>query len=474
MSHSNVASLFGASLLFVAAGAHAQVPPLGGAQPPPAPPAGAPLAPVAEPVPPPEATKPAIPQPDPLFAKWTAKVYGYVELDIMHDSTQSFGESVGATVIQPESTYAGSHGRTHFTARNSRLGIRLTPPELAGMKTTAVLEMDFFGSQPPGTPEAPLVSSGTFRMRQAHIKLESDYIDVLVGQFYHLFAWQPYFFPSTTSFFPVMNQAFGRMPQLRVSRTLKTDPINVDIAVAALKPPQRDSEVPDLQAGLRFGFNGWKGIHVLGAAGMLHDPLTIGVSGAYRHFRVTELSATPIGSNTENGYGLSVDAMIPVIPASSLDDAGNALTLTGSFFTGEGIGDLVGVPSGVPHAALPDGTAYVPNIDNGLVTYDAEGNLRAIDWHGFMVGAQYYLPPSGRFSVAANYTQGWTDLISAENGFENLRTAYKKSRYMDASVFADITPAFRVGLSFQHSTQTFANDETLYNERFKASFYSFF
>ncbi|WP_437923670.1 hypothetical protein WMF37_32215 [Sorangium sp. So ce291] len=443
------------------------------ATPPPLP-GGAPAASAPPPAPPAEVTKPAVPAAVPVTSKWKATIYGMAEFNIMHDSTQSFGESVGATVVQRDDTYAGSHGRTHFTTRNSRFGVKVSAPEFAGMKTTANLELDFFGNQPPTVSEASLVSSGTFRLRQANIKVESEYVDVLIGQYYHLFGWQPFFFPATTSFFPVMNQVFGRMPQLRLGHTFKTDPVNLEIAAAAAKPPQRDAEVPDLQAGLRFGINGWKGIHTLGAGGMLIDPLTIGVSGVYRHFRVPELAAAPVAANSADGYGLSLDAMIPVIPATALDDPGNALTLTGSFFTGTGIADMVGVANGVPQPPLPDGAAYAPGIDNGLVVYDANGNLKTIGWKGFMVGLQYYLPPSGRISISGNYTQGWNDRVTEENGYAALRTAFRESRYIDGNVFIDITPAVRTGLSFQYSEQTFADDVTATNERLELSVYSFF
>ncbi|WP_437679261.1 hypothetical protein [Sorangium sp. So ce131] len=515
MIQSKVANLFGASIFFVVAAAHAQTPPPApavsppGATPPPA--AAAPGQPAATqapqpadagmtqvptgtqapatppplpgteaaaaappPAPPAELAKPAAAIPVPVTSKWKASIYGMAEFDVMHDSTQSFGESVGATVIQRDDTYAGSHGRTHFTTRNSRFGVKVSAPEYAGIKTTAVLELDFFGNQPPGISEASLVSNGTFRLRQANLKVESEYVDVLLGQTYHLFGWQPFFFPATTSFFPVMNQVFGRMPQLRVGHTFKTEPSNVEIAVAAVKPPQRDSEVPDLQAGLRFGLNGWKGIHTLGAGGMLIDPLTLGVSGVFRHFRVNEHSAAPVDSNSANGYGISVDALVPIIPASALDDPGNALTLTGSFFAGTGVSDMAGVANNVPHAPLPDEAVYTPNIDNGLAVYDANGRLKTIGWKGMMVGLQYYLPPSGRVSASVNYTQGWSDRVTAENGYSALRTAFRESRYIDGNLFADVTPAVRLGLSYQRSEQTFADDVTALNHRFKFSAYCFF
>jgi hypothetical protein len=35
---------------------------------------------------------------------------------------------------------------------------------------------------------------------------------------------------------------------------------------------------------------------------------------------------------------------------------------------------------------------YRPNMDSGIVTFDADGNVRSINWRAWSVGFQYYLP----------------------------------------------------------------------------------
>jgi hypothetical protein len=269
------------------------------------------------------------------------------------------------------------------------------------------------------------------------------------------------------------------MPQLRISKTIKTDPVTFDVAVSASKPPQINSGIPDLQGGLRIGFNGWKGIRTISNSGMLNDPLSIGVSGVVRQFKVTEFSATPQEANKATGYGLAVSALVPVIPAASLDAAGNSLTLTGTFFSGSGIADLLGVATNVPYPALPPnamGTvpAFTPDIDPGMVTYNASGELETINWQGFMVGAQYYLPPSGKIQLGVNYTQGEADQLTAENGWGTYTTFFNKSRYIDANVFFDATAAFRIGLSYQNANQTYPDDQEVSNNRYMAAFYLLF
>lgn len=430
-------------------------------------------------------TKPAAPPPPvPATSKWNLSLYGMVEFNIMRDSTQSLPDSgIGATPVARPGTYASEHARWHFTTRNSRFGMKVTAPDYEGVKTTAVLEMDFFGYT-QGASEGGYMSNGTVRMRLANIKMETKYIDILVGQTYHMFAWMPFFYPCTSSFFPMPNMPFGRQPQVRLSKTIKTDAINIDLAGAAVRPPQRDSQMPDFQGGIKFGFNGWKGIHSLGAGSALLDPFSIGVSGVVRRFEVTEFGAASTRENRATGRAMSVGAFIPVIPASSVEDRGNALSLTGTFITGTGIGDLGGfvtAPAYPPTPAAANGTpgpAYTPNLDNGLVTYDASGQLHTLNWKGFNTGFQYYFPPSGKVWFAANYNQGEsnnvTRYMSSATVASYSKNVVKKSQYADATLFIDIMPALRTGLLYGFYRQTYGDGVVAKNHRAEIAMYCYF
>jgi len=288
-------------------------------------------------------------------------------------------------------------------------------------------------------------------------------------------------------FFGLPNQAFGRTQQFRLSHTFKSDAANVEIAVSAQRPPQRDSEIPDFQGGIKVGVNGWKGVHAGGSGYAAFDPLTIAASGTVRHFRVNEFSAAPTSLRTINGWGISLDGMIPVVPAKSAKDKGNALTLTGSFVTGKGISDLIGGLTGgaafpaVP-STMPNGTAtpFNANIDPGIIQYDSAGNLRAINWTTFMVGAQYYLPPTGRVAIGANYTHGASDNITDGLTGTALNNVFKESQYFEAVVIGDLTPSVRIGAAWQRVQQTRGDklsngdDVVSKNNRLELAVYFFF
>jgi hypothetical protein len=256
---------------------------------------------------------------------------------------------------------------------------------------------------------------------------------------------------------------FGRTNQVRLVKTIKSDDVNFDIAVAALRPPQRDSGVPDGQGGLRLSLNKYKGISTPGNGGTAAFPLAIGVTGAVRQWK---LDAYPNAQNgqtkSKTGWAVAAGALIPIIPVPNSDERGNALTLTGEVTTGTGAGDLIGgltgganFPANPPTGTATTGTPFAPDSDTGIVTYDTSGALHTIDWTTFLVGLQYYLPPSGRAIVSVNYSQAHSKNMA--DLFPNSKTQFKSSRYFDANLFFDVTPSARIGGSYHYIEQTYVD-----------------
>jgi hypothetical protein len=412
--------------------------------------------------------------------KWTLTAYGFVEVDYIFDSTRSYDDSIGGALVARSDTYAGRVGRSQFSIRNSRLGFILESPVIAGVKPSALIEADFFGNatSPPSTSESTFFDSPGFRLRQAYLKLQNDYIDVVAGQTYDVFGWQNYFFPCTVEFLGLPNQLFSRDAQLRLSHTFgASGPVGVDVAAAAVRPAQRDSMVPDVNAGLRLSANHWRGISTPGNVGTVALPLSIGVSGTLRQFKVNAFTPPPTqSSNSAMGWGVSVDALVPIIPATNANDRGNRLTLTGSFVTGTGIADLINANGGASFPTLPNPAQanppplYTPDIDNGLVSFDTQGVLHTIDWQAFRVGIQYYFPPTGRLILSANYTQANSKNMAklfpmggAE--IELLGSVANVSQYADANLFWDVTPAVRIGASGQYTRVEYLDGDRPHNLR---------
>jgi hypothetical protein len=400
--------------------------------------------------------------------RWLITFYGFVEADYIADSTRSYNDAIGSDLVARSDTYDGTVGRTQFSMRNTRLGFSFQAPEISGLRPSALIEGDFFGHQtsPPTGSENTYYDSPLFRIRHAYLKLDGGPVDLLFGQTYDVFGWQNYFFPASLEFLGLPNMVFSRNAQLRVSRTFGADgPVSVDIAASANRPAQRDSQIPDLEGGLRLSVNRWKGITTPGNVRTVAAPLSIGVSGIARQFKLDAYAPPPTQrSNSVQGWGLSVDALVPVIPASDGNDRKNRLTLTGSYVIGTGIADLLTTGGGAQFPTLPNPAqqspppVYASDIDPSLVTFDVTtGIAHTIDWYAYKAGLQYYLPVfDGRMLFAANYTyshsKNMRDLYPcAGTEIELLGTIADTSQYADANFFFDATPSIRFGVSGQYT-----------------------
>jgi hypothetical protein len=453
-----------------------------------------------------------------VVGKWSTTLYGFAEADFIHDTTQSFNDSAGnAQVARPNAsalvpvTYAGDNGRTTFSVRNSRLGLRFRAPEYHRVSVSGMLETDFLGAQPAittGSGEGAYFTSPVLRVRHAMARVETPVVDVLVGQYWDLFGWQGVYAPNAVEIQGLPGQLYSRDIQLRVSKTLKTDAVTFEIAAAAVRPPSRNSQVPDLQGGLRFAVNHWKGIMTAGATGTSVMPASIAVTGDSRHFQVPEFSQLPTQSVSKDVQSVAVDAFIPIIPQSS-EKHGNALSLTGEFVYGNGISNLyTGLTGGMTFPTVPNTSSMSPaptypqDVDNGMVVYDTAGNLHAIQWTTFIVGLQYYLPAvQGKLWVSANYsrqvsadfhqssisptgacisgscsaTSDFTappGMVANPNNSTYVATVESVRHsldWFDVNVFSQLTPAFRIGVEYANFNDFYTDGTHATNHRVQAS-----
>jgi hypothetical protein len=442
----------------------------------PAPPADQPTPPPGEPVTPPP-PPPAEPKPEPkpvpkaepppaVQSKWTTTFYGFVEGDLLFDTVQGPTEGLGNGALPrpamgaTPSAYTAAHNQFTTTARNSRIGFRITAPAMGDVKVSGQVEADFNGNQPPGISEASLFTNATMRLRQANVKIETPVVDILIGQSWNLFGWQPVTQAGSVQFQGLPGEINSRSQQLRLTKVIKAGDIAIEAAIAATRPGQRNGGMPDGQAGLKISYDALKAFHIVGSSGSALDSAAVGVSVIGRRFAVAEFKATPVDDVKKNGYGIAANALLPIVPATK-ESRANALTLEGEFITGGAIADLyTGLSGGVGQPALPNpmGTTpapvYTPNFDNGLVIFKQDGTLHPVRWQSYAAGLQYFLPPSGKVGIVLNYSH-----ISSENAhaFGAANRVFDKQDFFDANLFFDVTPSVRIGADVVWLKQTYVD-----------------
>ena len=398
---------------------------------------------------------------------WQMLPYGFAELDAMHDTSQSYGPASNNAMLARPGSYAGAHTRTQFTVANSQVGLWVAPPEFGGIKTMGRAEIDFFGVQPTDATEQTAFTTPSVRLRLYYMAVKTPIVDALIGQYHDLFGWGGGgFYQNSVAFLGVAGEIYHRNPQIRLSKTFSSAPVDVELAVAAVRPVERDSEAPDGQAGIKLTVNGWKGATAQGFNQPIVVPLALGVSAVGRRFAVAEFITNPGDAKVTTGWGVAVNAFLPVVPVRNAANRGNALSLTGELSTGSGIADLyTGLTGGALFPLLPDPSGnlvpppvYRPDIDSGIVTYDANGNLKSIDWRSLVLGLQYYLPVArGRIWISGTVSRLESANILSLTPEASRGGIFIRQDYVDGNLFAGLTPQLQVGLSYQLTQQTFGD-----------------
>ncbi len=427
-----------------------------------------------------------------VFGRWATTLYGFVEGDMILDTTRSLTEVPGGTLIARGGTSNGSNSRFTFGVRNTRFGIRMKAPEFSDIRTSAMLEADFLGNQPgllnagpyPGTglPTSPYVSEGatftnpTFRIRHANFKVETPVVDFMFGQYWQLFGWGSAYQPNSVEIQGLPGEIYARTPQLRISKTIKADPVTFEAAVAATRPVQRDSGMPDGQAGLRFSVDSWKGAQTTGSTGTQTAPLSIAVTGLLRRVEVNQLSTSSKQTNELTMSALAVDGFLPIVPGTK-EKKDNSFSVQGEFATGYGYADMFSsttfgmgflTPPGATNTTSP-ATFYSPDIDPGIVAYDGLGHLHGIQLTSYLFGAQYYLPGvDGKLWISGNYSHQESanshDYAAASGKIDRTATLLAQD-WFDVNLFVDPVPGVRVGFEYANTRDTYVDGIFAVNHR---------
>ena len=416
---------------------------------------------------------------------WKVLMGGFVELDMIYDSTRSYTEVVGNNPIAKSGTMNGDNGRTQFSDRNTRFDFTILPPLVGSWKTKGYLEFDLLGyeasvaqSAASAVTEQSYFSNPTVRMRHAYFTAESEGWQILAGQTWTLFGWQPYYVMTTDSVAPIPGELYERTAQLTGSKTLQFAGENtLQIALQAARPLQRDSLIPDINGGLRFTFPGRKSGFVAPYADIKTEPMSVAVSGTVRQIEIFNNSAGTTSAQTVlNPAAIAVNGMIPILASSDGSDVGNTLSFSGEFSTGTGYGDaLSGWTGGLtgftaPTTAGPAATnAANTNLDGGEVGFDSSGNTPTlVHFQTFTLQLQYHLPTSFTSFVDLGYAQLYSNNVSA---FPNTPTnsLYDRTEGYFANFFHDFSKQIRAAVGFYHFDTHYITGEQPLDNRIQLS-----
>jgi hypothetical protein len=409
---------------------------------------------------------------------WTLQMGGFVETDLIKDNRGSFTEVVGNSPVDRPDTAAGQKGRTQMSVRNSRLSFNVMAPPVDNWKTRAYFEYDLLGYEPSpgkGISEAGYFNNPTFRARHLYVNAESEGLQILTGQTWALLGWQPYYFVPTLQVSPIPGELYSRTAQIRVTESMNaSEATMLQFAAGVMRPPQRDSGMPSLEAGARIAFSNRTAGFTAGPTGaMKAQPMSIGISGTYRDFEVpSTISDTTSSSTSYKGSAVAVDALIPILASSDGKDVSNTLMLGGEFTNGVGYGDqFSGWTGNQPNplnssGAVPDSNV---NLDAGIGGFDSSQNFSLLKLQSYNIYLQYFLPSSSKSWISAGSTQLVSGNISDMKVANGGKVAYNKTEATFLNFEHELSQQIRIGIEYARIHTVYTDDVDNDNTRYQVS-----
>jgi len=317
---------------------------------------------------------------EPVMSKFKMSIGGFVKLDYAYNSTD-LGQPLGmlspsSGFIPRTSTAAGQSDQSQFTARQSRIWIKIAGPEMYGAKTNALIEGDFYGDYLTGNQST---ESPTFRMRLAYGTVDWPNTQVLFGQFWD--TWGP-MVASTVDF--RSGAGWGapntpRVPQFRITQKYNFNPDNtLSIILSAQNPTENFAAsgiVPTTYSGTTgattyFSSGAVNGAGQLmftskglgaapGYAGMALNPLKVGFFGLYgnQSYNIYNNSGAPINSDQSyKTWGGGFYAFVPVLKSSDGKSRAGTASLEGQIYEAANMSYNTATAYGIIQTNVPVGT----------------------------------------------------------------------------------------------------------------------
>lgn len=408
---------------------------------------------------------------------WKVTLGGFVELDLFRDNTRSFAEVVGNGPVDRPGTVAGNNGRTQFSGRNSRFAFSVLPPLQGEWKTKGYFEFDFLGYDPkpnaaePKNSEASFYSNATLRMRHLYFNAENDGWTFLAGQTWSLFGWQPNYVVVTASVPPAPGVLYQRTSQVMGMKTLAIGEQNkLQVAVSVERPTQKDSDMPNVNAGVRWAYQGWRSGFSSPTGEVGVEPLSVGLSATTRTFETPHSASATDGRDTYQASAYAVNALLPLLPAAE-KDARNTLTLLGEYSNGKGYGDeFTGFNGGLSQlsAGVGSGVAGSTNLDAGLGGFDSSGKFKLVQLSTWNLQLQYHLPFEAHTFVTLGHSQLSSNNIATVTA---LGKGYDKVTADFVNVFHDVTAQVRVAGEYAKFVTHYTDAVKGKNDRYLLSAY---
>jgi hypothetical protein len=371
----------------------------------------------------------------PVTSKFKLSIGGFVKLDYAYNSVD-FGNSgaliPGTGAVPKTTSVAGQSDQSIFTARQSRFWLKVAGPDFVGAKTSALIEVDFYGD-PAAAAESPQI-----RMRQAWGSVDWANTGVMFGQAYDIFGPM---IASTVDF--RSGAAFGnpnnpRVPQIRLTQKVALGDANSLKLVVGLQDPNQNGNNNAGLSDTSFG----TAVNV--AAQAMFISKALGVSPGYWGLSMNSLTAgvfglvgsekvvLATGNKSVDSWGYGFYSFVPVL--KSKDGKNRAMTMS-----------LEGQAYMAANMAFNTATAGT--------TVGLAADPKAAKGYGFSAQTIFY--PTQDLGITAGY--GRRNAYNYAD-YRNISNFQKSSSNLYFNVAYDLNAAIRVAAEYQNVNTQYGNN----------------
>jgi len=333
------------------------------------------------------------------------QIYGNIRLDTSYDTAQV--EPGNYVKWVKRENLNKNDNQFDMTANQTRLGMRLNGPADGQIKTSGLVEMDFYG----GGDE----NKANPRMRHAWMKLEwpAERFEILAGQTWDVISpLYPYTLNDTVLWY-AGNIGFRR-PQLRLTKTYAiSSDVDLKLEGAAARTIGRKASFTGaIDSGSDSGLPSWQGRVSATFPFFGPQPTTVGLSG---HIAKEQYDTAADGTHTNfRSWSTNVDLTQPIC---------KWLTFKGEMFTGLNL------------------DAYTGGIGQGVNLTTNKEIASSGGWGAFEVGPW----DKWRFNVGAGVDTPSGDDLEGATG--DVRT---QNQAVFGNVIYSITKNAEVGFELSH------------------------
>lgn len=263
-----------------------------------------------------------------MFPNVEFKPYGYIKWDASYDSSRTNTGNF-ARWVDPEGT-RGDDDQFNMTANQTRLGLRINSTEDSYIKSSGLVEVDFFGNGSAENKPGILV-------RHAYAKLDwpEERFSIIAGQTWDVISPLN---PSTLNYSVLWwgGNIGYRRPQIRATKSYSVGDLwdfKVEGAVTRNIGFSDSGSFPNIagDSGEDSGTPGFQGRLSTTFPLIGYKPTTIGFSG---HWATEELDTSASGAHRDfDSWSLNLDVTQPI---------NKWLAIKGELFTGENLSAYLG------------------------------------------------------------------------------------------------------------------------------------